>query len=141
MTPAPLFGCIEAGGTKFICDIASAPDDVRKTMRLETTTPSATIGAALDWMAAAEQEHGRLAAIGIASFGPLMLDRHDPNWGRITSTPKRGWALEGFAPLTVIALRGWPVAPRSWRAGVLCCLIFPRIILRMTSLHSTSRSL
>jgi fructokinase len=32
-----------------------------------------------------------IAALGIASFGPLCLDRGDPMWGSITSTPKLPW--------------------------------------------------
>jgi fructokinase len=35
---------------------------------------------------------GTLAAIGVASFGPLDLRRDSPGYGRIGATPKRGWA-------------------------------------------------
>jgi fructokinase len=93
----PLFGCIEAGGTKFVVAIASAPDDIRETIRIDTTTPAATIGATRDWLKTAQENQGPLAAIGIASFGPLELDRAAANWGRITATTKPGWSDTNFA--------------------------------------------
>ena len=45
------------------------------------------------------ESHGQLDAIGIASFGPVELDRTSPRWGHITNTPKPGWAncdIAGF---------------------------------------------
>jgi fructokinase len=93
----PLFGCIEAGGTKFIVGIVSGPDDIRETIRIDTTTPEQTIGATLNWLKAAEDRHGSLSAIGIASFGPLELDRKADNWGYITATTKPGWSNTDFA--------------------------------------------
>jgi fructokinase len=30
--------------------------------------------------------------LGVASFGPLVLDRQDPNYGRVAKTPKAGWS-------------------------------------------------
>jgi fructokinase len=32
------------------------------------------------------------AAVGIASFGPVSIDRHAANYGQVTSTPKPGWS-------------------------------------------------
>ncbi len=94
---APLFGCIEAGGTKFVVGVAAAPDDVRETVTIPTTTPDETIGAAVSWLQEASARHGALASIGIASFGPLELDRAAPNWGSITATTKPGWSNTDFA--------------------------------------------
>lgn len=90
---APLFGCIEAGGTKFILGTATSPDDIRESIRIETTQPRETIGAAIDWLKAQPP----LASIGIASFGPLELDPKTPNWGHITKTTKAGWSNADFA--------------------------------------------
>src|SRR5439155_15173205 len=36
--------------------------------------------------------NGTLAAIGLGSFGPIDVKRSSPTWGRITTTPKVGWA-------------------------------------------------
>jgi fructokinase len=97
MATPPLFGCVEAGGTKFIAGIIGGPDDIRETARFDTTTPDATIGATLEWLRGAEDRHGPLTAIGIASFGPIELDRKATNWGYITATTKPGWNDTDFA--------------------------------------------
>ena len=92
-----IFGCIEAGGTKFLVGIVGAPDDIRETARFDTTTPEETIAATIAWLKAAQLRHGMLSAIGIASFGPIELDRTAPNWGHITATTKNGWSDTDFA--------------------------------------------
>jgi fructokinase len=98
MTPVmPLFGCIEAGGTKFVIGIASAPDDIRETAVVETSSPDATIRETISWFRSAASKHGSLAALGIASFGPAELDHEAPNWGHITATTKPGWSHTDFA--------------------------------------------
>jgi fructokinase len=88
--PPPLVGGLEAGGTKFVCAIGTGPDDVRAETRVVTTTPDATIGAALEFFAS--QTAAPLAALGIGSFGPIDLDPGSPTFGFITTTPKRPWA-------------------------------------------------
>lgn len=92
-----LYGCIEAGGTKFVGGIVAAPDDIRETVRFETGTPDETINAAIAWLNDAQSHHGPMTAIGIASFGPLELCRHAANWGYITNTTKAGWNNSDFA--------------------------------------------
>jgi fructokinase len=56
-----------------------------------TTTPDETLDRAVAFLAA-HHAHTPLAALGIASFGPLDLDVDSPTFGFITGTPKRGWA-------------------------------------------------
>jgi fructokinase len=92
-----LYGCLEAGGTKFVVGVASSPDDIRETARFDTISPDMTIGACIDWLKAAAARHGTLTSIGIASFGPLELDRASPKWGYFTSTTKPGWSHSDFA--------------------------------------------
>ena len=68
MTAAPpLFGCIEAGGTKFVLGVARDPDTVLRTARIPTTTPDETLAAALEFFTAAQAEWGAFDALGIAS--------------------------------------------------------------------------
>jgi fructokinase len=86
---ARLYGGIEAGGTKFVCAVGSGPDDVRAEVRFPTTIPEETIGQAIDFFRGQKAD---LAAIGIASFGPVDPDPESPTFGHITSTPKPGWA-------------------------------------------------
>jgi len=84
-----LCGGIEAGGTKFVCAVGTSPDDVRAEARFPTTTPAETLGQAITFFQAQREP---LAAIGIASFGPLDPDPTSPTFGYVTSTPKPGWA-------------------------------------------------
>jgi fructokinase len=82
-----MYGAIEAGGTKFICAMGTGPDDL-ETIEIPTTTPSATLDAAIGFFRPRLSE---LAAIGIASFGPIDLNPDSWTYGYITSTPKAGW--------------------------------------------------
>jgi fructokinase len=83
------FGAVEAGGTKFICAVGTTPEDIKDEIRIPTTTPVET----LDRVVAFFQSYrDSIAAIGIASFGPVDLVPESPTFGFITSTPKDGWA-------------------------------------------------
>ncbi|MDQ7821316.1 MAG: ROK family protein [Candidatus Eremiobacteraeota bacterium] len=83
-----LFGGIEAGGTKFNCIVAAAPDDIRAELRIPTTLPGETMKHVADFF---EPYREGIAALGIGSFGPLDAHRSSPAYGSITSTPKPGW--------------------------------------------------
>jgi len=122
-----LYGGIEAGGTKFVCMVGTGPDDIRAETRFPTTSPERTLQHALDFLLAEQQRQGRLAAIGIASFGPVDLRRDSPTYGYITSTPKPGWSNVSIARAAHTAL-GIPVgfdtdvnaaalAEQRWGAG------------------------
>ena len=84
----PLFGAIEAGGTKFVCAVGTGPHDLKE-VRFPTTTPEETIGRAIDFF---EAQSEALSAIGIAAFGPLDPNPESSTFGYITTTPKVGWA-------------------------------------------------
>lgn len=124
---AALYGCIEAGGTKFIAGIAASPDDIRETARFDTTNPDETIGATIAWFKASQERHGALQSIGIASFGPLELDRAAADWGHITATTKPGWSNSSFGERVARELRlpvgfdtdvnGAALAEARWGAG------------------------
>jgi fructokinase len=83
-------GGVELGGTKAVCVVGTGPDDVRAEARVPTTTPAETLGRIVDFFAdrAATQP---LAALGVASFGPLDLDPRSATFGFITTTPKQPW--------------------------------------------------
>lgn len=85
-----LFGGIEAGGTKFVCAIGSGPDDIRKRVRIETTSPDETIAEVIGFFNQNKSSHP-ITSLGIGSFGPLDLDQNSETYGFITSTPKIGW--------------------------------------------------
>lgn len=90
MAQPKLFGAIEAGGTKFVCMVGNNPVDIRKEERFSTTSPEETIEKAIDFFIPYLQNE-QLAAVGIASFGPVDLNLASKTYGFITSTPKPGW--------------------------------------------------
>ncbi len=91
-----LFGGIEAGGTKFICAIGTGPDDIRAETRFPTTTPAENIEQAIAFFRQHQRAHP-IAAIGVASFGPVDPNPASPTFGYVTTTPKPHWAQTDFA--------------------------------------------
>ena len=87
-----LFGGVEGGGTKFICAVGTAPDDIRRETRFPTTTPEATLGQVITFFKEAERDFGKLSALGIATFGPLDPNPASPAHGFVLPTPKPGWS-------------------------------------------------
>ena len=92
------FGGIEAGGTKFVCAVGTGPDDIRAEIRLPTESPDITMGRVIDFFRAQQEQHD-IAAIGVASFGPVDPDPDSETFGHITNTPKPGWANTPVAPI------------------------------------------
>lgn len=86
-----IFGGMESGGTKFVCVVGIDPDHIVEEVRFPTTTPDETINRATEFFLPYTR-NGDLAAVGIASFGPLDLNRESPTYGYITTTPKAGWS-------------------------------------------------
>lgn len=79
----PLYGAVEAGGTKFVLAVGTAPGQLEDIHRVSTSPdPLETVAA----VAAYFERHRGLAALGIASFGPV-----DYRSGSIANTPKAGW--------------------------------------------------
>jgi fructokinase len=89
MTEAPRLGGIELGGTKCVVVLGEGPQ-IAERVQLPTTSPGETLGKAIEvlrgWDAAAP-----LAAIGIASFGPIRVNVQAADYGAILATPKPGW--------------------------------------------------
>ena len=102
-----IFGGIEAGGTKFVCAVGTGLDDVHSEIRFPTTTPEETIGRAIAFFED-QAKQVELAAIGIASFGPVDPNPASATFGTITTTPKLGWANADLAGAIGRAL-GLPV--------------------------------
>lgn len=84
----PLYGTIEAGGTKFVCAVGTGPDDLQGPARFATTTPQETLGKCIEFFRA----QPKLDAIGVGCFGPIELNHDSAEYGRITLTPKAGWS-------------------------------------------------
>ncbi len=102
---APLVAAIGLGGTKINLAVGTGPDDLRAEAVIPTTDPATTISAAIDFLSA----HGGFEAVGIASFGPVCLDKNAPDWGAITATTKADWSHTPVAT-PIAAATGVPVA-------------------------------
>lgn len=87
MSP-PLIAGVELGGTKCNLILATGPEDVHEEVRVPTTTPAETLTAIAGVLA----RWRGYDALGIASFGPVSIDRRAPDYGFITATTKPGWS-------------------------------------------------
>jgi fructokinase len=96
--PKPLLGGVELGGTKCICFVGTAHDDIRAQVSVPTgSEPETTLHRLVDQLNAWQAIHGRIAALGIASFGPVDLAARSSTYGFITSTAKPGWRFVDVA--------------------------------------------
>jgi len=88
-----LLGGVELGGTKCVCLLGTGPENILAQRTLPTgRDPGATLSAIAATFEAWRAQHGAMAALGIASFGPLELSPSAARYGYITTTPKSGWA-------------------------------------------------
>jgi fructokinase len=87
-----MFGGIEGGGTKFVCAVGTGPNDIQREERVPTTTPAETLDKVIAFFKQAEQDLGKLSALGFASFGPIDPNPASPTFGFILPTPKPGWS-------------------------------------------------
>jgi len=87
-----VYAGIEAGGTKWVCILASHPENIIATTQFLTSGPDETINSAIQFIKNNMRNPEELSGIGIGSFGPLDLDKDSSAYGHITTTPKPGWA-------------------------------------------------
>jgi fructokinase len=87
-----LIGAVEAGGTKFVLALADERGAILAHSRIPTGRPEATVPPMVQFFEAVSGEHGAIAAFGVGTFGPVVLDRRAADWGRFTTTPKPGWS-------------------------------------------------
>jgi fructokinase len=104
----PVYGGIEAGGTKFVCLAGTGPGDVVAEERIPTTTPAETLDRAIGFFRGLRGSGVEIAAVGVASFGPLEVRREHPAYGSIITTTKPGWSHTPVAAPLAAAL-GVPI--------------------------------
>jgi fructokinase len=79
----PIFGAVEAGGTKFVLAMGPAPDRLEEIQRIPTShNPLETVAEVVRYF----ENRPNVAALGVASFGPV-----NHRTGSIANTPKAGW--------------------------------------------------
>lgn len=91
MSTSKLLAGVEFGGTKCVCIIGTSPEHVLARVRVSTADPHTTLKEIERVLERWCTEFGSVSALGLASFGPICLDRSSTNYGYITSTPKPGW--------------------------------------------------
>lgn len=84
------YGCIEAGGTKFLCAVGNSDRELVITERIPTTTPAETLAQVKAFFEKQSLTY-KLQGFGICSFGPLDLRSNSPTYRQIINTPKPGW--------------------------------------------------
>lgn len=85
-----LIAGIETGGTKLLARISDIAGQTVAEGRWTTGTSEAAF-VDLAGFLTREAGNGRLAAIGMAAFGPLITDPDSPEYGLVLPTTKPGW--------------------------------------------------
>lgn len=87
----PIFVGIETGGTKIVCRIVDEAGRTLTETRFPTVTPDRVVDTLIGTIEAAVPAGAKVAGIGIASFGPVIVDPASPNVGQMLATTKAGW--------------------------------------------------
>jgi len=75
------------GGTKTDMTLGTSFADMADPVRIPTTDPDTTLGAIVSFF-----ESAGVSSVGVASFGPMQLDRSSSRFGTMLFTPKPGWS-------------------------------------------------
>lgn len=104
----PLVAGIEAGGTKMVLGIGTSAGGSLVTKTVPTRDPEPTLADIAAFFAEALRAR-EVAALGIASFGPLDLAPDSPSYGHILPSAKLAWSdvdLLGRARAALGGVRG-----------------------------------
>lgn len=106
-----LLGAIEAGGTKWVCAVGTGEDGILEETVVATGSPSKTLVEVFAAFDAWQKEYGPLTAMGIGTFGPVVVDRESDAYGTILNSPKRAWrGFDFVAAMEEHLGQGFPVA-------------------------------
>lgn len=86
-----LYGGIEAGGTKMVCAVMDDEGKIIDRVSFPTLGKDETLKNMVDYFKGFE-----IASLGIASFGPIDLNKSSNKYGYILRTPKEGWENVSF---------------------------------------------
>lgn len=81
-----LLGALEAGGTKMVCAVGNEDGRIIDQISIPTRDPEETIKDIADYF-----KDKNIEALGIASFGPVDLNKNSSTYGHIQNTPKLRW--------------------------------------------------
>ncbi|KNC55489.1 ROK family protein [Thecamonas trahens ATCC 50062] len=121
-TSQKVVAAVEAGGTTFVVAVFAAPvtsvwdEPLRRAEMATLRDAQATLDGVVAWISETVAELGEgnddgceLVGVGVASFGPVDLNKTSASYGFITTTPKAGWANTDVVG-TFAAAFGVPVA-------------------------------
>lgn len=123
-----MIAAIETGGTKVLCGMVAEerPQQLLSTRRIPTTTPDETTRAINAFLREADSVEP-ISALGVASFGPVNVERERERYGWVTGTPKAGWAdtdllgrieLAGRVPTVMLSdVASAALGEQRWGAG------------------------
>lgn len=95
-----VIGALEAGGTKMVLAIGKPDGTILEQVSIPTGTPEETIPPMIAYF-----KDKDIAALGIGSFGPAIVNPGSPRWGQILDTPKKAWKDYDFAGAMRSALK------------------------------------
>ena len=101
----PLVAAVELGGTKINLAVGTGPDDLREHTRIVTADSQTNMASIVAYL----RSQPGIEAVGIATFGPVCLDRTAPDWGVVAKSVKPGWTQVPVATMIADAV-GLPVA-------------------------------
>jgi len=81
-----LYGAVEMGGTKTDVAVGTSFEDMSEPHRIPTSEPDSTLGEITEFFA-----NHDVHSVGVASFGPMNLDKSSARYGTMLFTPKAGW--------------------------------------------------
>jgi fructokinase len=125
MSRRPVHVGVELGGTKIVVGASAEDSTLVSRAVIKTGDPVATFDAILESIGIVA-DHDDVAAIGIASFGPIDLRTGSATHGEMMQTPKPGWSgvdvLAGLAVESVPSIIDTDVnaamlAERVWGVG------------------------
>lgn len=81
-----LLGALEAGGTKMVCAVGNENGEILEQTSIKTEEPETTLSEIINYF-----KQKDINALGIGTFGPVNLNKNSPEYGYITTTPKKPW--------------------------------------------------
>ena len=88
-----LYGGLETKGRRMICAVGNENGQILEQLSITTTTPAETMPQIIEFFKAKLDvpEGEKMAALGVACFGPVDVREGSKTYGTILNTPKIAW--------------------------------------------------
>lgn len=88
----PILVAVETGGTKILCRVIAQDGSVLADVRFPTGEPEAAFAHLVGAIRGVTPTGARIAGIGLASFGPVVVNPAAADYGAMLATTKPGWS-------------------------------------------------